>query len=489
MAHRYLTTAIPYVNAAPHIGHALEIVAVDTIARRWRARGHRVRTLTGTDDNAFKNVEAARAAGVPVGEFVRRNGDAFESLIPRLGARFDDFLRTGSDARHRRGVERLWRRWAASGDLYRAEYEGWYCSGCEAFLDSAGAGAGRCDEHVQPAELVRERNWFFRLSRYQDSIDRAIREHRLVIEPAARRNEALATIARGLDDVSVSRAAERSSGWGIPVPDDPSQTIYVWIDALCNYITALDDDETIGTWWRSAEERVHVVGKGIIRFHALYWPALLLSAGLPLPTRLWVHDHLTVERAKIAKSAGNVVDPTRLVDEFGADALRWWLVRHHPLGVDADFTVASLVSDANTDLANTIGNLVTRTVTLVHRLRAGRVPTGAWRSRGQPTTCLDDALDTYDLARAAACVVDLARHANRRLDAQRPWELARSSEPDSARRIDAALAEAIGRCRQIVDLLEPFTPELAARCRAQLGAGPTVGAAVPAYRRLPATAS
>ena len=236
----YLTTAIPYVNGAPHIGHALELVQVDALARAWRARGHEVRTLTGTDDNALKNVRAAEAAGVPVADFVRAHGDEFVDLFGPLSVQLDDVIRTSSDPRHRPGVERLWRACAARGDLYEKDYEGTYCIGCEAFLDPDELdSAGRCVEHRATPDVVRERNWFFRLSRYGDRIGTAIASGALRIEPASRRNEVLAQLRSGLRDISVSRSVERAHGWGIPVPDDPSQVVYVWFDALANYLTAL----------------------------------------------------------------------------------------------------------------------------------------------------------------------------------------------------------------------------------------------------------
>ena len=229
----YLTTAIPYVNGAPHIGHALELVQVDALARAWRARGHEVRTLTGTDDNALKNVRAAEAAGVPVADFVRAHGDEFVDLFGPLSVELDDVIRTSSDPRHRPGVERLWRACAERGDLYEKEYEGTYCVGCEAFLDADELDSnGRCPEHRAPPDIVRERNWFFRLSRYGDRIATAIASGALRIEPASRRNEVLAQLRSGLRDISVSRSIERAHGWGIPVPDDPSQVVYVWFDAL-----------------------------------------------------------------------------------------------------------------------------------------------------------------------------------------------------------------------------------------------------------------
>lgn len=482
----YLTTAIPYVNGAPHIGHALELVQVDALARAWRARGHHVRTLTGTDDNALKNVRAAEAAGVPVADFVRANGDEFLDLFGPLSVEIDDVIRTSSDPRHGPGVERLWRACAERGDLYEKEYEGTYCVGCEAFLDPDQLdSAGRCPEHRATPDVVRERNWFFRLSRYGDRIGAAIASGALRIEPASRCNEVLAQLRSGLRDISVSRSIERAHGWGIPVPDDPSQVVYVWFDALANYLTALGrgDDET--RWWHEADERIHLIGKGIIRFHALYWPAILASAGLPLPTALFVHDYLTVDGTKISKSSGNGVAPANLVDRFGSDAVRWWLLSESPLGADADFTIERLVRRANDDLANGLGNLVSRTVALVHRLRDGQIAATAAPGDGA-RQCDDfelaDSLDAFDLRRATRRLRELIDAANTELERVRPWELAKA-DPDDVR-IDVVLTDVVGRCRRLIALAAAFVPDTAAVADERIGTGATVGPAGRVFDRL-----
>ncbi|MEU4225686.1 methionine--tRNA ligase [Nonomuraea sp. NPDC026600] len=292
----YITTTIPYVNARPHLGHALEIVQGDVLARHYRRRGEPVRFQTGTDDNSLKNVLAAEAEGVPVRELVDRNAAAFEGLRESYDLSFDSFIRTSHHPGHRPGVERIWR--TIDGDLYQRHYEGLYCVGCEQFCIE-----GPCPEHEAPLQRVSEKNWFFRLSRYQDALLDLIRGGRLRIEPAARRNEVLAFIEAGLADISVSRSADRARGWGIPVPGDPSQVVYVWWDALANYVTALDGGD-YDRWWVAEPRKVHLMGKGVIRFHAVYWPAMLLAAGLPLPAEIFVHDYLTVGGRKISKSSG-----------------------------------------------------------------------------------------------------------------------------------------------------------------------------------------
>jgi methionyl-tRNA synthetase len=392
----FLSTTIPYVNAQPHLGFALELVQGDVLARHGRQAGDQVRYQTGTDDNSLKNVLAAEAEGISPATLVGRNAAAFAGLREPLALSFDDFIRTSSDPRHRPGVERLWRACVARGDLYLKHYEGRYCVGCEQFYKPSELAGGRCPEHGTVPDVVAEQNWFFRLSRYAGQLHDLISSGRLRIEPAARRNEVLGFIAGGLEDFSVSRSTARARGWGIPVPGDPDQVIYVWWDALGNYITSLGygtGSPDYQRWWADAGRRVHLVGKGVLRFHAVYWPAILLSAGEPLPTAILVHDYLTIGGSKISKSglaaptggaAGETADPVALVERYGTDAVRWWLLREVPRLDDADFTAARLVARANEDLANDLGNLVSRVVTLVHRCRNGRVPAPGGARRGRP---------------------------------------------------------------------------------------------------------
>src|SRR6266511_2972703 len=434
----YVTTAIPYVNGRPHLGFALEIVQADALARHWRRRGAPVRFLTGTDDNCLKNVQAAEAEGVPLRDLVDRNAAAYAALRDPLGLSFDDFIRTSSDPRHRAGVERLWRACQASGDLYRKLYQGLYCVGCEQFYAPAELQDCRCPEHGTEPQLVTEENWFFRLSRYRERLAELIESGTLRIEPASRRNEVLGLIAGGLEDFSVSRSVTRSRGWGIGVPGDPDQVIYVWFDALAKYLTALGygtDAPAYHQWWASGDRRVHVIGKGILRFHAVYWPALLLSAGVPLPTEILVHDYLTVEGRKLSKSNGNVIDPVALAERFGTDAVRWWLLREVPRVGDADFTVERLAARSDEDLANGLGNLVNRVVSMVHRYRDGQLPD----ERPAPAEAerllaacrrapglVDEALGAGDFRRATAAVWAIVEEGNRYVEAARPWELARA---------------------------------------------------------------
>ncbi|WNM34882.1 methionine--tRNA ligase [Streptomyces sp. Li-HN-5-11] len=481
---RYITTTIPYVNARPHLGFALELVQADTLARHHRHRGDQVRLLSGTDDNSLKNVLAAEAAGVDVQSFVDRNADAFAALRDPLALSLDDFIRTSSDPRHRVGVERLWRRSAEAGDLYRKEYEGLYCVGCEQFYTAAELVDGRCPEHGTEPQPVAEENWFFRLSRYTDRLHQLVSSGDLRIEPAARRNEVLALIESGLHDFSVSRSHSRARGWGIPVPGDPSQVVYVWWDALGNYVTSLGygtGDTAYDRWWAADGRRVHLVGKGVVRFHAVYWPAILLSAGLPLPTDILVHDYLTVDGRKISKSGGTTVDPAALAAAYGTDAVRWWLLRDVPRVGDADFTPDRLTARADADFAGGLGNLVHRIATMVHRYRGGAVPSsdaapavGAARLVDvcrQAPGLVDAALADFDFRRATRAVWSIVEEANRCIDATRPWELARAErqgDSASAQRLDTVLATLVTACRVLADELCPFIPDAASRITEQL---------------------
>ena len=435
----YLTTALPYVNAAPHLGHALELVQADVLARHQRLRGADVRLFAGTDDNAAKNVSAATAAGKPVAEFVAENAARFVALAKPLDVAVTDHVATSSQ-HHHEVVQRLWRTCAA--DFYPSEYTGRYCPGCEAFVTDES-----CTEHGATTE-VSERNWFFRLSRYEDQIRDALESGRVRVVPEARRAEVLRFVHSGLADFSASRPAARSNGWGVPVPDDPTQVVYVWWDALTAYLDP--------QWWHDST-RIHLVGKGILRFHAVYWLGLLLSAGFPLPDAVYVHDYVTVNGAKVAKSAGASVDPLDLVASYGVDALRWWVVREvAPVG-DTDFTPQRLITRADHELANGIGNLVSRTLGLLRGYQPGGVenPLGL----NDLSARIDAGIDRFDLRTASGALVAAAETTNRFIAEQQPWRLA-----DPAKVLDVAYSA----CRLIGAELAPFLPSGAARIAAAL---------------------
>jgi methionyl-tRNA synthetase len=520
----YLSTTIPYVNARPHLGHALELVQADVLARHHRRLGHQVRFQSGTDDNSLKNVLAAHAAGRPVQDLVTANGRAFAQLQDPLALSVDDFIHTSTDPRHRPAVERLWRACAAHGDVYLRDYAGLYCVGCEQFYRSAELPGGRCPEHGTPPERVAERNWFFRLSRYAGQLARLIESGGLRIEPPARRREVLGFIAGGLADFSISRSADRARGWGIGVPGDPQQVTYVWFDALANYIAAPGygtGPDDYARWWGGASQRIHLVGKGVLRFHAVYWPAILLSAGEPLPTQIIVHEYLTAGGRKISKSpaaqadradpagqadradpAGqaNPADPAELTDpaelaaRYGTDAVRWWLLRDVARAGDTDFTAQRLIERANTDLANGVGNLVSRVTTLARGrdLSAADAAGESWLAEdssgsgpgrllaavGQAPGQVAAALQEADFRAALAAIWPVVDEANSWIESAAPWQLARAAragDTAAAARLDEVLALLLTACRALGSELSPFVPGLASRiataCRP--GAGNT----------------
>ena len=490
----YVTVAIPYVNAEPHLGYAYELVLADTYARSRRLAGDRVRFLGGTDDYSLKNVLAAQRAGVTTADFVSAHAGRFAALRDPLDLSLDDFISTSADPRHAPAVERLWRLCAARGDLYRRRYEGNYCIDCEQFYGAEELMDGCCPEHRRPIERVGEDNWFFRLSAYQEHIEELLRSGELAVHPASFRDEILAFVGRGLQDISVSRSSRRARGWGIPVPDDDSQIIYVWFDALTNYISALGfgdpESSAYETWWRSADRRVHVIGKGILRFHAVYWPAFLASAGQPIPTHIQVHPYLTIGGQKLSKSIGTTVDPVQVVAEFGTDAVRWWCARDVAAVSDTDYTTDRLIARANEDLANGLGNVVNRIVTLIHRHRAGIVP----GVHAEPIDALrrlpDDvgaSIARFDLRSATELIRQGVADLNRSLETTKPWEIAKE-ERGPARGVpgvlDALLASYVHSARILAAAAEPIIPGLARRLSDQLGRTEQLPDPRPAFARI-----
>ncbi|MCK6547484.1 methionine--tRNA ligase [Myxococcota bacterium] len=471
----YVSTAISYVNAPPHLGHAFELVFADALVRGRRARGEEVHFITGSDENSLKNVRAAEEAGVPTHQLVDRHARRFVELAARLDVAHDDFIRT-TEARHEALVRRVWEACDLRGDLHRAKYRGLYCVGCEQFYAPDELDGELCPEHARPLEVVEEENVFFRLSRYQHVLESLLESGRLAIIPDGAREDALALVRRGLEDLSVSRSVTRARGWGIPVPGDPTQIVYVWFDALLSYVSALGetgDAPLRRAFWEGASERIHVIGKGITRFHALVWPAILLSAGLPLPTTLVVHGYLTVEGRKIGKSLGNVVDPFALADQHGVEALRYWLLGHVSPFRDGDFRVESLARARDAALADQLGNLLQRTARLVARTTGGERP-----GPGLEGSSLLDHARTLDprvareLAafrpdRALAAIFELVEAANRFVDEQAPWRLL--GRADARARLEGVLGATVHALDVVAHALAPFLPSTAAELERRLG--------------------
>lgn len=480
---RYVTTAIPYVNAAPHIGFALEMVQADCLARLYRLQGNDVRFQSGTDENSLKNVLAAEKSGVTVETLVRENADQFHRLGEALDLSFDDFIRTSSHRSHRSGVQRLWETCAARGDIYKRHYRGLYCTGCEQFYKPADLPDGYCPEHGTRPEEISEENYFFRLSRYQEQLREAIQTRRMDIVPAGRRNEVLAWIEDGLEDFSISRSAERARGWGIPVPNDPGQVIYVWFDALGNYITALGydaDSPTLARYWQEAAAREHVIGKGITRFHAIYWPAMLLSAGLALPTRLYVHGYITVEGRKIGKSAGNAIDPIPLARQRGVDALRYFLLRHIRSTEDGDFSRDRFCQAYDSELAGQLGNLAHRSISMIGRYRGGTVPepshldadaTDLLNTAGSLPRAVETAIGDFRFQQALAETWAFVAAVNKYVTDSEPWSLARTApqSADAQEGLDNCLYTLAHSLSVIGQCLAPLLPSTSDKLLGQLG--------------------
>src|SRR5215831_11387780 len=421
----YVTTSIPYVNSRPHVGHALELIQADVIARHYRLAGHDVRFQTGTDENAFKNVLAAKAQGLSTQELVTRNAATFRSLVERLDISADNFIRTTED-RHRRGVIEFWNRIRLE-DLYTCSYAGLYCVGCEDFYLERDLVNGCCPDHGLAPKPVEEENVFFRLSAYQTTLEDLIGRDEIRIVPVARKNEVLNFIRRGLENLSISRPSERSGGWGIPVPGRSAQVIYVWIDALINYISALGfgSNEDWRKTWNRETQKIHVIGKNVWKFHAVYWPALLLSAGLPLPNEIFVHGFLTENGRKISKSVGNAIDPFEYADRFGADGFRHFVLKAVSPFNDGDFSSERLASVYQSDLANGLGNLVSRVTSLC--AKSGFLGLDLSPRSANDSSEVADLLREYRLDEAAQHIWDEIARLNQEVAQEKPWEIFKSA--------------------------------------------------------------
>lgn len=473
----YVTTTIPYVNAPPHIGHALELVQSDVIARYQRELGHSVRFQTGTDENAFKNVLSARALGIPVQQLTDNNAAHFQSLVSALHISTDTFVRTTGDT-HKRAVAAFLSRLLPS-DVYRSGYRGLYCTGCEDFYLAADLVDGLCPDHRTAPIAIEEQNVFFRLSAYTQQLRELIVSRTIRIVPESREREILQFIDRGLQDISISRDASRSEGWGIPYPDDSSQIVYVWIDALINYLSGLGfpDDNNVQTFWHDAH-RCHVIGKNVWKFHAIYWPALLLSAGLPVPSEIVVHGFLTSEGRKISKSSGDAVNPGEYVNRFGADGVRYVLLRYVRTFEDADFSAERVEHAYNTDLSNGLGNLASRLTALCQNAGVLALPV---RSACSAPREYHEHLQSFRFDLALNVVWVEIDALNRELTARAPWTIIKAGELQRAREILIPLA---CRLAAVGEWLRPFLPTTAAAIASAL-ASAAIGKCDPLFPRQP----
>ena len=460
----YITTAIPYVNAAPHIGFALELVQTDVIARYQRFLGKETFFLTGTDENAQKNALAAEKLGIKVKDFVDKNADLFIKLTKKLNLSNNDFIRTTDRERHWNGAKKLWELCESNGDIYKKKYSGLYCVGCEAFVTEKDLVDGVCPEHKKEPEKIVEENYFFRLSKYQKELERIIEGDKIKIIPEARKNEVLSFIKEGLEDFSISRPTVRMKGWGIPVPNDENQTIYVWFDALTNYITAIGfgwDEKRFKKYWPAD---VHVIGKGIIRFHAVYWPAMLLSAGIELPKSLLVHSYVTVSGQKISKSLGNAVDPFEIADKYGVDQLRYYLIRDIPVFADGDFNEKMLIERVNNELVAKFSNLIYRITSFIQKNFEGKIPEARVNKKEREVFDVEmkrflTFMDDYRLNEALLVLMGLTDKINKYFQEEKPWETIKSDR----KKCEETLKTSVELAKDLCLLFYPFIPESAER--------------------------
>lgn len=438
----YITAAIPYVNAKPHIGHALEIVQTDTIKRYHKLLGEDAKSLSGGDENALKNVQAAEAEKEGVQEFVDKNTEKFRKLAVKLNAEYD-FWQKGSNPNHHKASQKLWE--LCKKDIYKKTYRGLYCVGCEAFYTKEELNEkGECFEHPgKPLQEVSEENYFFSLSKYENELRKLLTSDELKIYPEHRKNEVLSFLDQGLEDISVSRSNERAKNWGVSVPGDNTQKMYVWFDALNIYQSGIGfgwDEKLYEKYWPAD---LHVIGKGILRFHAVYWPAFLISAGLKLPKAIFVHDYFTVNGQKMSKTLGNVIDPIELIDKYGADPLRYYFLAKFSPFSDGDFSEEKFKEVYNADLANGLGNLVARVCALVNKYCDGKVPEVDKPADDHPLRIddkihnwkkswkdVDKAFETFRFDEALYSIWQFITEANKYINENKPWELAEKNKDE-----------------------------------------------------------
>ena len=458
----------------PHLGHAYEKTGTDALARFQRQRGRDVFFLTGADENATKNEQAAREQGVDTQTFVDRNTAEFRRLCDAYEVSYDRFIRTSVDEDHKQGVQEFVRRWIANGDVYPGTYEGYYCLGCEAFYDESELVNGQCKLHpTRQIQRVKEENYFFRLSKYEKPLRDLYERDPDFTVPETRRNEVLGWLDRGLKDISVSRG--RNLEWGITWPGEPGHTVYVWFDALINYVTGVGfgtDEAKFKKWWPAD---VHVIGLDISRFHCIYWPAMLLAAGVPLPKKVFVHGFLENKGGRLSKSSGNVMDPFAFVNEFGVDAARYLLLREAPFEKSSPISAESFAKRFNADLANDLGNLVSRTTTLLEKFASGRVPTPhegdserALRERAERTLREhDEAAARLYFADALASVFALVQEGNQHFQRTQPWQLVKDATKTAE--LGGSLYAGIEAVRIAAYLLYPYTPNVSRKICELLG--------------------
>ncbi len=464
----YITTSIIYTNAAPHLGFALELVQADVLARYHRFYGNDVYFLTGTDENGIKNQQTAEKLGISPQEFVNQNTKKVKELIKLLNISNDDFIRTTDKKRHWPAVEKIWQTIADTGDIYQKAYEGLYCQGCEAFLSKRDLDKkGNCLVHKTPPKKIKEKNYFFRLSKYEKQLKNIIRDDKIKILPQARKQELLQFIQEGIKDVSFSRPTS-SLSWGIPVPGDESQTVYVWADALTNYISALGyavNGEKFKKYWPAD---IHLIGKDIVRFHALIWPGMLLSAGLPLPKTLLVHGFISSGGQKMSKSLGNVIDPLEIIRRYQTDALRYYLISEIPTMGDGDFTWEKFNTKYNADLASGLGNLTARILKMAEKYSNNSVPHIKKDPALHPLKVKfkdvspksGKAMKEYQIHKALSLLWQFVSEVDKYIETIKPWQLAKQ---EKTQELNWALYGLLDALYHLTWSIYPFLPKTSFR--------------------------
>ena len=445
MTQKYITTAIPYVNGVPHIGHAMDYCLADVCARYYKLLGDEVKMQAGADEHGGKIFQKAKELGVPVQEYVDANARKFQDFISKLDVSYSDYVRT-SDAAHQKRVQEIWLK--LKDHIYLEKYEGWYCTGCERFITQKeyDENNGVCPDHQKPYEKLKEENYYFKISDFKEKIRNAIINDEMRILPEFRKKEIL-KLLEDSPDVSISRPKSQLT-WGVPVPDDDNQTMYVWLDALSNYITVLGYPETDNSvWWPAAAQ---FVGKDILRFHAIIWPAMLLGLGLPLPKNIVSHGMVLADGQKMSKSIGNVVDPVELIDRYGVDAFRYFFLKHVDTFADADFTWEKFNNAYNNELANDFGNLVQRLSVMMSKNKVKMISV----TTEMPTE-YKKLMDEFRFSDAFAWVWEKVQKINKRIDDEKPWMLAKNGEVDKLSDCLQSLAADLVECNF---LLSPFLP-------------------------------
>lgn len=462
MSNYYVTTSIPYVNGEPHIGFAMELIMGDVLARAARARGEHVIYSTGTDEHGTKVAEKAASLKKTPQAFTDEISTKFRELGTLLGVEPDRFIRT-TDKGHMQRAQLIWKTLAK--DIYKAKYVGWYDVRQEEFVPESQADPERMKpEHPQAYQKLEEENYFFRLSNYNEQILKAIESDELLIVPTTRKNEIVSLLREGLDDISISRPADKLA-WGIPVPGDKTQVMYVWFEALMNYITVLGypEHDDFKKFWPA---NVQIVGKDIIRFHAAIWPAILMGIGASLPKQLYVHGFVNVDGQKMSKSIGNVIAPKEIVQKYGADAFRYYFLRHVPSYADGDFSWDTFEAAYNNELANELGNAVQRTAAMLQKYQDGII--GDTPDAGHDTGAYYAAIEACRFDRALDVVWGQVRGVNQFIDQEKPWAIAKEGDEEHLREV---LASQVGDLLEIADLLEPFLPSTAAKIQSVFASG------------------